>query len=495
MIPRFTAMCAPRWSPWRTFMRDAPKVPSFSPFSGSTALICAGSLRPSSSLRNLASRSCATFCRGESCLAWAGCTNSSGFASRIFNEQSSTYARLATIGGAGDLHVQLRRAEWYLRALCEGTPDGHPVGVGNPDSRSDSPGTIGRCCPSSTSSSAPSSVSSSAVANKAETTEARTSRSSSSAISFACCSGRRADRSSVSSIGSSSQRRVGSSRVSAGSPSSLPRRPSSGGIANSCAGSEPTAGPVAQAGHRSIPRSVRSSSGWPGRTRAGVVSGSRASSASSASGWLRRRSGPCSGPHERVLPRGGRARPGPQFLRAQAHGIIACDFFTVETAWLRTLYVLAFIELVSGRIHLSPATAHPNSAWVTQQARNLAMALDDRSLASRFLIRDRDSKYSRSFDAVLRSEGMRVIRTPFRAPNANAYAERVIETIRAECLDWTLILGRRQLDQTLRIYAEHYNRGRPHRALGLAPPLAAAAEPIPVSPRDVRRRDPVSYTH
>src|SRR5450756_2499244 len=225
MIPRFTAMCAPRWSPWRTFMRDAPKVPSFSPFSGSTALICAGSLRPSSSLRNLASRSCATFCRGESCLAWAGCTNSSGFASRIFNEQSSTYARLATIGGAGDLHVQLRRAEWYLRALCEGTPDGHGVGVGNPDSRSDSPGTIGRCCPSSTSSSAPSSVSSSAVANKAETTEARTSRSSSSAISFACCSGRRADRSSVSSIGSSSQRRVGSSRVSAGAPFSSPGDP------------------------------------------------------------------------------------------------------------------------------------------------------------------------------------------------------------------------------------------------------------------------------
>ena len=185
-------------------------------------------------------------------------------------------------------------------------------------------------------------------------------------------------------------------------------------------------------------------------------------------------------------------RTGPtwtEFLRAQADGIIACDFFTVETAWLRTLYVLVFIELGSRRIHLSPSTAHPNSAWVTQQARNLAMALDDRSLASRFLIRDRDSKYSRSFDAVLRSEGMRVIRTPFRAPNANAHAERVIETIRAECLDWTLILGRRQLDQTLRIYAEHYNRQRPHRAIRLATPLGGARVPVPVSPRDVRRRD------
>jgi putative transposase len=168
-----------------------------------------------------------------------------------------------------------------------------------------------------------------------------------------------------------------------------------------------------------------------------------------------------------------------EFLRAQADGIIACDFFTVETAWLRTLYVLVFIEVGSRRIHLSPATAHPDSTWVTQQARNLVMVL----------IRDRDAKFCRPFDTVLRSEGMRVIRTPVRAPNANASAERVIETIRAECLDWTLILGRRHLDRTLRAYVDHYNRGRPHRALGLTPPIPAAAEPILVSPRDVCHRD------
>jgi putative transposase len=127
---------------------------------------------------------------------------------------------------------------------------------------------------------------------------------------------------------------------------------------------------------------------------------------------------------------------------------------------------------------------------VTQQARNLVMDLDDRSPAIRFLIRDRDTKFL-PFDTVLRSEGMQVIRTPFRAPNANAHAERVIETIRAECLDWTLILGRRHLDRTLRTYAEHYNRGRPHRALGLASPLAEASITVPVlvSPHDVRRRD------
>jgi hypothetical protein len=199
----------------------------------------------------------------------------------------------------------------------------------------------------------------------------------------------------------------------------------------------------------------------------------------------------------RTLLRAARAGPAPrrsgptwtEFLRAQAEGIIACDFFSVETAWLRTLYVLMFIELGSRRIHLSPATAHPDSAWVTQQARNLVMDLDAGAPRVRFLIRDRDSKYSRSFDTVLRSEGMRVIRTPFRAPNANAHAERAIETIRTECLDWTLILGRRHLDRTLRTYTDHYNRQRPHRALALASPLPGARDPIPVSPRDVRRRD------
>src|SRR5664280_1829443 len=187
-------------------------------------------------------------------------------------------------------------------------------------------------------------------------------------------------------------------------------------------------------------------------------------------------------------------RGGPtwtEFLRAQAQGIIACDFFTVETAWLRTLYILVFSELGSRRIHLSNATAHPDSTWVTQQARNLAMGLDARTSPARFLIRDRDTKFCRPFDTVLRSEGMRVIRTPIQAPNANAYAERVIETIPAECLDWTLIQGRRHPDRTLWTYAEHYNRGRPHRALGLASPLGEAwvPVPIPVNPRDVRRRD------
>jgi putative transposase len=185
-------------------------------------------------------------------------------------------------------------------------------------------------------------------------------------------------------------------------------------------------------------------------------------------------------------------RAGPtwsEFLRAQAAGIIATDFFTVETAWLKTLYVLVFIELHTRRVHVTGSTSHPDSAWVTQQGRNLAMDLSDSPITVRFLIHDRDTKFSGAFDEVFRSEGADVILTPIRAPNANAHAERWIETARGECLDWSLIMGRRHLDRTLRAYAEHYNRQRPHRALGLAAPQATAEHPVPVHPREVRRQD------
>jgi putative transposase len=113
------------------------------------------------------------------------------------------------------------------------------------------------------------------------------------------------------------------------------------------------------------------------------------------------------------------------------------------------------------------------------------MDLDGHLPAIRFLIRDRDTKFSGLFAEVLRSEGARVIRTPIQAPNVNAHAERVIETMRAECLVWTLILGRRHLDRTLRTCVEHYNR-RPHRGVALSPPLADARISVPVGPRDVR---------
>jgi putative transposase len=129
-----------------------------------------------------------------------------------------------------------------------------------------------------------------------------------------------------------------------------------------------------------------------------------------------------------------------QFLRAQAEGVVACDFFTVETIRLKTLYVLFFIHLSSRRVVLAGVTANPDSGWVAQQARNVAMDLNDQDFAVRILLRDHDAKFTASFDEVFCSEGAEVIRTPIRAPKANAYAERWVQTVRAECLDgrWCL---------------------------------------------------------
>ena len=164
-------------------------------------------------------------------------------------------------------------------------------------------------------------------------------------------------------------------------------------------------------------------------------------------------------------------RTGPtwsEFLRSQAAGILACDFFTIETISLRTIYVLLFIELSTRKVHVAGVTAHPDSAWVTQQARNLA--IEDRLSAVRFLLRDRDAKFSGPFDEVFRTEGVRIIRTPIRAPRANAFAERFVRTVRRECLDHVLIYGRRHLERVLQAYVGHYTEERPHRGLHLMTP-------------------------
>ncbi len=158
------------------------------------------------------------------------------------------------------------------------------------------------------------------------------------------------------------------------------------------------------------------------------------------------------------------------FLRQQAASTLACDFFTVETLALQRIYVLFFISLATRRLEFIACTPNPDGAWVTQQARNLVMQLGEQERRFELLIHDRDTKFSRSFDEVFRSEGIEVIRTPVRAPNANAFAERWVRTVRGDCLDRMIILRRRHLERVLRVYTKHYNEHRPHRALQLTPP-------------------------
>ncbi len=178
------------------------------------------------------------------------------------------------------------------------------------------------------------------------------------------------------------------------------------------------------------------------------------------------------------------------FLRAQAIGIIACDFVTVDTVFFRRLYVLMFIELQTRIVHVAGVTAHPTGAWVTQQARNLIGVFTDRTEPMRFLIRDRDAKFTSAFDEVFRSEGMRILRTPVQAPRANAFMERWFGSLRRECLDRLLLLGRRHLERALHIYIEHYNTHRPHRSLDQrAPTRLAPYRSGLVDLSAVRRRD------
>ena len=159
-----------------------------------------------------------------------------------------------------------------------------------------------------------------------------------------------------------------------------------------------------------------------------------------------------------------------EFLRTHRRSLLAVDFFTVETIWFQRLYVLFFIELSSRRVHVAGCTAFPSAEWVTQQGRQLTWALADHPEPVRFLIRDRDQKFTDSFDEVFRSAGCEIIRTPFRVPQANGVAERFVRTVRAECLDRLLILNQQHLERAVALYADHYNGHRPHRALGLKPP-------------------------
>ena len=191
----------------------------------------------------------------------------------------------------------------------------------------------------------------------------------------------------------------------------------------------------------------------------------------------------------RVPPAPERGRRGDswrRFLGQHRDQLLACDFFTVETLCLKTVYVLFFVELGTRRVHVAGCTASPTAAWVTQQARHLSWQIQDGALPVRYLLHDRDSTFAPAFDTVFASEGVEIVRTPYRAPNANAVAERWVRSVRAECLDHLLIVNEAHLRRVLATFVDHYNHARPHQGLGQRTPVAPAAPP---GCGPLRRRD------
>ncbi|MEV4365967.1 integrase core domain-containing protein [Nonomuraea sp. NPDC049637] len=183
-------------------------------------------------------------------------------------------------------------------------------------------------------------------------------------------------------------------------------------------------------------------------------------------------------------------RAGPtwsEFLHAQATGILACDFFHCDTVLFKRLYCLVVMELRTRRVHVLGATEHPTGLWVAQQARNLMIELGDRAEGLRFLIRDRDTKFTTIFGEVFTAEGIHIIKTPPRAPRANAFAERWIGGLRREVLDRILIVNARHLRRVLAIYEAHFNEHRPHRSLGHAAPLRDLPDPVEDDIKVIRR--------
>lgn len=185
--------------------------------------------------------------------------------------------------------------------------------------------------------------------------------------------------------------------------------------------------------------------------------------------------------HHRIGPAPLRSRyTWKAFLRAQASAIVLTDFLTVDTVFLKRLYVLLYMELATRRVIWFAVTNRPDAAWVTQQARNVCWELNELGAQARFLIHDHDAKYGGGSDLAFESEGTAVILTPIAAPRANSHIERQIGSTRRECLDWPLILNRRQLERVLSQWLDHYNKARPHRALDLKTPIARS-DPVVTS--------------
>jgi putative transposase len=165
--------------------------------------------------------------------------------------------------------------------------------------------------------------------------------------------------------------------------------------------------------------------------------------------------------------------------------LLACDFFTIETIWLKTLTIFFFIDIGTRQVYFAGITDHPNGPWITQQARNQVWTIQEQEDEFCGLIRDNDKKFPGSFDNVFESENIHIIRIPYQAPNANAFAERWVRTVREECLDKILILNEAHLRCVLNEFLNYYNRRRPHQGLEQQSPIE---RPEPLTEGLIQRR-------
>ena len=304
----------------------------------------------------------------------------------------------------------------------------------------------------------------------------RTSRSSCCATNSLCCAAKSTDPSSPTPTGACSARLRPRSRDRAEPGGWSPPTRCCVGIGAVSSGTGPNHSDRRADRRRHLSFADSHCASQP-RIQPGDTAASTANSPGSATASLHPRSGEILN-NARIDPAPTRSEvTWSQFLRSQA--AVACDFATIDTVTLRRFYLLFFIDIATRTVYFAGITDHPSGVWTIQAARNLLLQHGHQLADARALVRDRGSQFTRAFDEIFRTEGCKVLITPVRTPVANAFAERWIGTLRRELLDRTIIWNRRQLNDLVVDYIDHYNTHRPHCSLDQRPPVATDAADQP----------------